>query len=101
MRILPFFILMVLCESLYAQKPVILSDFVQEVHISDLQLQFLDDPYCNTQPSVLFSGMMDPQFKTVDFSDPDPALLNSQPGSCIWFRFSFVNRSTRQFSFHL
>ncbi len=101
MRLKPFLILLVLCQSLVAQKHVILSDFVQEVHISDLQLFYLDDPNCSTEPSWLFSGMMDYQFKQVDFSNPDPVLLNPQPGSCIWFRFYFVNRSTRQFSFHL
>jgi serine phosphatase RsbU (regulator of sigma subunit) len=92
---------MVLCQSLIAQKPVILSDFVEEVHISDLQLHYLPDPGCSTQPSELFSGQMDRQFSMVDFSNPDPALINSRAGSCIWFRFYFVNRSTRQFSFHL
>ncbi|MCK4748393.1 MAG: hypothetical protein KAT15_15185, partial [Bacteroidales bacterium] len=69
--------------------------------ISDLKVHYLDDPECSTQPSELFSGMMDYSFKQVDFSNPDPALLNSTQGSCIWFRFYFVNRSTRQFSFHL
>ncbi len=101
MRLIPFLIFIVYCQSLVSQKPVILSDFVQEVHISDLQLNYLDDPSCSTQRRELFSGMMDHRFRPVDFSNPDPALLNSEPGSCIWFRFYFVNRSTRQFSFHL
>jgi len=92
---------MVLCQSLIAQKPVILSDFVHEVHISDLQLHYLSDPGCSVQPSDLFSGQMDRQFSMVDFSNPDPDLINSRPGSCVWFRFYFVNRSTKQFSFHL
>ena len=101
MRLKPILILLVICQSLVAQKHVILSDFVKQVSISDLQLNYLDDPNCSTQPSELFSGMMDHQFRQVDFSNPDPALINSQPGGCIWFRFYFVNRSTRQFSFHL
>jgi len=101
MRIKPILILIILGQSLVAQKPVILSDFVQEVSISDLQLHYLYDPECSTQPSELFSGMMDQRFKQVDFSDPDPALLHTKQGSCIWFRFYFVNRSTKQFSFHL
>jgi len=92
---------MVLCQSLIAQKPVILSDFVQEVHISDLQLHYLSDPGCSTQPAELFSGRMDQQFKTLDFSNPDSELFYSSAESCVWFRFYFVNRSTRQFSFHL
>lgn len=101
MRLQPFLILLIICQSLVAQKPVILSDFIQEVAISDMQLYYLDDPGCSMEPSWLFSGMMDPQFRQVDFSNPDPALLHSQTGNCIWFRFYFVNRSTRQFSFHL
>ena len=101
MRLKPFLILLVVCQSLIAQKPVILSDFVQEVSISDLQLHYLDDPDCSTEPSWLFLGMMDHQFRQIDFSSPDPVLLNSQSGSCIWFRFYFANRSTSQFSFHL
>ena len=94
-------IFLILCQSLVAQKPVILSDFVQEVGISDMQLHFMDDPDCSTQPSDLFKGRLDHQFGRVDFSNPDPALINTQSGSCIWFRFYFVNRSTRQFAFHL
>lgn len=101
MRIKPIFILLILGQSLVAQKHVILSDFIQQVSISDLQLYYLDDPSCTAQPSDLFSGMLDYRFRQVDFSNPDPALVNSRSGSCIWFRFYFVNRSTRQFSFHL
>jgi two-component system, sensor histidine kinase LadS len=101
MRLRLILIFLILCQLLPAQKPVMLSDFVQEVRISDMQLQFLEDPNCAMNASVLFSGMMDQDFKVVDFSDPDPALINSSAGSCIWFRFYFVNHSTRQFSFHL
>ena len=101
MHLRPFLILLVLCQSLVAQKPVILSDFVQQVSISDLQLHYLIDSECTTVPSELFSGMMDHQFRQLDFSNPDPALSETGEGSCIWFRFHFVNRSTRQFSFHL
>lgn len=101
MHLRPILILLILCQSLAAQKPVILSDYVQEVHISDMQLFFMDDPDCSTQSPDLFKGSLDPFFRSVDFSDPDPALINTQTGSCIWFRFHFVNRSSRQFSFHL
>ncbi len=101
MRFKPFLILLIISQSLVAQKPVILSDFIQEVAISDLQLHYLDDPGCSIEAPWLFSGMMDLEFRPVDFSNPDPALLNSKPGSCIWFRFYFDNRSTNQFSFHL
>ncbi len=101
MRISSILILIFFSQSLIAQKPVILSDFVQEVHISDLQLHYLSDSDCGIQPPDLFMGRMDQRFQMVDFSNPDPALINPQPGSCIWFRFYFVNRSTRQFSFHL
>ncbi len=101
MRLRLILILLIFCQLLIAQKPVILSDFVQEVSISDLELQYLEDPNCTTSPNELFSGMMDHQFKVIDFSNPDPAMINNQSGSCFWFRFYFVNRSTRQFSFHL
>ena len=101
MRPIVTVIFLIFYQLLPAQKPVILSDFVQEVSISDMQLQFLDDPTCSVHPNELFSGMMDQNFKPVDFSDPDPALMNSQEGNCIWFRFHFANHSTRQFSFHL
>jgi len=101
MHLRPILILLILCQSLAAQKPVILSDYVQEVAISDMQLSFMDDPECSTQASDLFAGRLDQRFRTVDFSDPDPALINTRPGSCIWFRFHFVNHSTGQFSFYL
>ena len=101
MRLKPILILLVLAQSLVAQKPVILSDFIQQVSISDLQLHYLEDPLCNTPPAALFSGMMDYSFRQVDFSNPDPVLLQSEAESCVWFRIYFVNRSTRQFSFHL
>ena len=99
LRLIP--ILLIFCQLLIAQKPVILSDFVQEVSISDLELQYLEDPNCTTSPNELFSGMMDHQFKVIDFSNPDPAMIHNQSGTCFWFRFYFVNRSTHQFSFLL
>jgi len=101
MRLRLILIFLILCQLLVSQKPVILSDFVQEVGISDMQLQYMEDPNCSTLPSELFSGMMDHQFKVLDFSNPDPALMQNISGRCFWFRFYFVNRSTRQFSFHL
>ena len=99
LRLIP--ILLIFCQLLTAQKPVILSDFVQEVSISDMQLEYLEDPNCTTSPNELFSGMMDHQFKVIDFSNPDPAMIHNQSGTCFWFRFYFVNRSTHQFSFLL
>lgn len=101
MRLRLILIFLIYCQLLVAQKSIILSDFVEEISISDMQLQFLEDPNCSLVPYELFTGMMDLEFKVVDFSNPDPALINSLPGSCIWFRFNFVNRSTRQVSFHL
>ncbi len=101
MRLRLILIILIFCQLLAAQKPIILSDFVQEVGISDMQLQYMEDPNCTIVQSELFSGMMDQQFKAVDFSNPDPALMQNISGHCLWFRFYFVNRSTRQFSFHL
>jgi serine phosphatase RsbU (regulator of sigma subunit) len=101
MRLKPILILIILGQSLIAQKPVILSDFIEQVSISDLQLHYLPDNNCDIQPAELLSGMMDHRFRQVDFSDPDPALLNTEPESCIWFRIYFVNRSNSQFAFHL
>jgi len=101
MRLRLILIFLILCQLLVAQKPVILSDFVQEVGISDMQLQYMEDSNCSTLPAELFSGKMDHQFKVLDFSNPDPALMQNISGRCFWFRFYFVNHSTRQFSFHL
>jgi hypothetical protein len=78
MRLKQILILLVLAQSLVAQKPVILSDFIQQVSISDLQLHYLEDPLCNTPPAALFSGMMDYSFRQVDFGNPDPFLLQSE-----------------------
>jgi two-component system, sensor histidine kinase LadS len=101
MRLKLILIFLFSCQLISAQKPVILSDYVQEVSISDMQLQFLEDPTCSIVTQELFSGMLDDQFKVVDYSDPDPALQNLGPGDCIWFRFYFVNRSTEQVAFHI
>lgn len=101
MRLKPILILLILGQSLFAQMPVILSDFINQVSVSDLQLYYLDDPHCSTQPAELFSGMLDQSFRKVDYGNPDQVLVNSDSEGCIWFRFYFVNRSTRQFSFHL
>lgn len=101
MRLKLILIFLIVGQLLYAQKPVILSDFIQQVSVSDLQLHYLDDPSCSTQPAELFSGMLDHSFRKVDYSNPDPALVNPDPEGCIWFRIYFVNRSTRQFAFHL
>lgn len=101
MHLKPLLILLILCQSLAAQKPVILSDYVQEVHISDMQLFFMDDSNCRIQAADLFKGNLDHEFRPVDYSNPDPALLDTQPGACLWFRLDFMNRSTKKLSFHL
>ena len=101
MRFRLILIFLIFWQLLNAQKPVILSDFVQEVSISDMQLQYLEDSDCTTNPYELFSGMMDHQFRRIDFSDPDPSLIHNESGSCFWFRIYFVNRSSKQFAFHL
>ena len=101
MRLKLYLIPIIFCQSLSAQIPVILSDFIQEAHISDQKLHYLYDPGCNAEPVYLFHGVMDSEFKELDFSQPDSALLNVRSGECIWFRFHFINRSTRQYSFHL
>ena len=101
MRLKPFLILVLFCQTLSGQKPVILSDFIQEVTVTDQRINYLYDPYCTIEPSYLFHGVMDSDFRELDFSRPDSALMNVQSGECIWYRIYFVNRSTRQFSFHL
>ncbi len=101
MRIQPFLIVIAICQSLVAQKPVILSDYIQQVTISDLQLQYMADRSCSIEASDLFSGRLDSRFRPVDYSSPDPALQEIGTGECIWFRFYFSNRSSNQFSFHL
>jgi len=101
MRTTLFLILLLMGQSLVAQNPIILSDFLRQESITDFQLYYLDDEACTIEPPDLFSGKMDLVFRPVDFSDPDPFLVSPKPGSCAWFRFYFVNRSTRQFSFHL
>ena len=100
-RLITVVITFLLGQPAVAQKPVILSDFIQQVSISDLQLHYMIDAGCSAQPADLFTGRMDPMFRQLDFSNPDPALLDAEPESCVWFRVYFVNRSTRQFSFHL
>ncbi len=101
MRIQPFLIVFAICQSLVAQKPVILSDYIQQVTISDLQLHYLEDHSCSIDPSDLFSGRLDRRFSQLDYASPGTALSGFEPGECIWFRFYFSNRSTNQFSFHL
>lgn len=101
MRLKLTLILLILGLSLFAQKPVTLSDFMLTKPLVDNQLFYLDDPNCSTQPAEFFSGMLDQSFRKVDYSNPDPALLSPDPNGCIWFRIYFINRSTRQFSFHL
>jgi serine phosphatase RsbU (regulator of sigma subunit) len=101
MRLKPILILLIVTQSLSAQKPVILSDFIEEAHINDQKLYYYYDPTCSSTPNFMFLGVNDLDFKELDFSQPDSALMNVRSGECIWFRFYFENRSTRQFSFHL
>ena len=101
MRLKPILILLIFSQSLSAQKPVILSDFIQETHINDQKLYYYLDPTCVADPAHMFLGVMDMDFQELDFSRPDSALLNVRSGTCIWFRIYFENKSTRQYSFHL
>ncbi|MGW8314605.1 MAG: PP2C family protein-serine/threonine phosphatase [Bacteroidales bacterium] len=101
MRLKPVLILILFCHTLSGQKPVILSDFIQEVTVTDQRLYYLYDPYCKIEPNFLFHGVMDLDFRELDFSRPDSALMSVHTGECIWYRIYFINRSTQQFSFHL
>ncbi len=101
MRLKPILILLFLGQSLMAQRPFILSDFTYLESIKDIEMHYLYDPDCSIQPAYLFSGMMDQSFRKVDYADPDQALVSPDQEGCIWYRFYFQNRSSRQFSFHL
>jgi len=101
MRFRALIIILLLSQALLAQKPITLTDYIDQVAISDPQLYYLSDDDCDASINELFVGLMDHRFRAVDFSNPDPALVESGPGQCIWFRLHFINRSTRQFAFHL
>jgi serine phosphatase RsbU (regulator of sigma subunit) len=105
MRLLSILLFLILGQPLMAQNTVILSDRMPQIPITDEQIFYLVDTDCNIQPVELFSGMMDHRFRKLDFDHADPSLLNAEPGSCVWFRFYFINSpyytDDAQVSFHL
>ena len=101
-RIIGIFLLFV--QAIIGQKPVVLSDYIYEVGISDFQIYYFSDPTCRIEPKDVFSPDYPIEFKIFDLPDTTSAILKDIPGSCFWFRLIFTNRSIArdaQFSFHL
>jgi len=95
------FMFLLSCQVMMAQKPVVLSDYIYEQSLTDYQVSYMSDPSCRIEPADIFSSYSHIEFKQFDFSDTTSAIFHDIPGSCMWFRFVFVNKSNRQFSFHL
>ncbi|MBN1131424.1 MAG: SpoIIE family protein phosphatase [Bacteroidales bacterium] len=101
MRIRLIFMLWLSFQLLNGQQPVVLSDYVYEQSLTDFQFTFLSDPSCRLEPADIFSEDSMIRFRVIDLKDTTSAIFRNIPGSCIWFRFVFINRSNEQFSFHL
>jgi len=101
MRNLCLAICLLFMQATHAQKPVILSDLVNDEALTDYQIYFLHDPDCSFEISTIFSPYYTDNFQRIDFSNESLGLDKIKAGDCIWFRFVFDNRSLEQVSFHL
>ncbi len=101
MRLFLLSICFLLTQSIMAQKPVILTDFISQESITDFQLYFYHDPHCKMDAPVAFSQIYAEKFQRLDFSNEKLNIDQIKPEDCLWFRFIFENRSSKQISFHL
>ncbi len=101
MRLITLSICLLLAQSIMAQKPVILTDFISQESITDYQFYFYHDPHCEMDAPVAFSPRYANNFRRLDFSDSLLHIDEIDMNDCIWLRFIFDNRSVKQLSFHL
>lgn len=101
MRHTLIFTLLFLTQFAQSQKPVILTDFVALESVSDYQVYFFHDPDCTADISAIFSPHFTENFQRLDFSNDELGLHDILPGHCMWFRFIFDHRGTKEICFHL
>ena len=90
-----------LMQIIYAQKPVILTDYVSQESLTDYQVFFYHDSACNFDIANVYSPYHSDKFQRIDFSNEKLGLDKIEAGDCLWFRFIFDNRAPQKISFHL
>ncbi len=90
-----------LLQIMFAQKPVIITDYISQESLTDYQVFFYHDPDCKFEITTIYSPTYSDRFKRIDFSNEELGLNKIAAGDCIWFRFVFDNRAPQNVSFHL
>lgn len=101
MRNLIVVICLSLMQTLHAQKPVILTDYISQQTLTDYQVYFFRDADCNFDISTVYSPYYRDRFQRIDFSNEALGLGDIESGECLWFRFVVDNRATSKMTFHL
>jgi two-component system, sensor histidine kinase LadS len=90
-----------LLQIIFAQKPVILTDYISQESLTDYQVFFYHDPDCKFDITQIYSPFYSDRFRRIDFSNEELGLDKIKSGDCIWFRFIFDNRAPQNVSYHL
>ena len=90
-----------LLQIIFAQKPVILTDYISQESLTDYQVFFYHDRECKFDITQIYSPFYSDRFRRIDFSNEELGLDRIEAGDCIWFRFIFDNRAPQNVSFHL
>jgi len=101
MRKILLITLLFLLQVAYAQKPVILTDFISQESLTDYQVHFYYDPNCTFDISTVFSPYYADKFQGLDFSNEKLKLDEIKSGDCLWFRFVVENRGLKEICYHL
>jgi serine phosphatase RsbU (regulator of sigma subunit) len=88
-------------QIIYAQKPVILTDYISRESLTDYQVFFYHDSTCSFKIVDVYSPHHLDKFQRIDFSNEALGLDKIKSGDCLWFRFIFDNRAPQNIGFHL
>lgn len=101
MRLITLSIFILLAQLSVAQNPVVLSDYTTKKSVSDYEIYFYHDNYCEMDAPIAFSPAYAQQFQRLNFSDTLLEIDQIGPDDCVWFRLIFESHAERQLSFHL
>lgn len=87
--------------ALSAQRPVMLTDYMSQVAVSDFQIYYFYDQQCQLDERNVFQAENQARFRQLDFAGLKEESDSYRPGECIWFRMILINGSQNSLSFHL
>ncbi len=87
--------------SVFAQRPVMLTDYMSQEAVSDFQIYYHYDSTCTLDGKKVFLPENQQLFQQLDFEKIRSESKAFVTGECFWFRLIVYNQSQNNLSFHL